>query len=89
MSALGVGYEYGVSQLPINPIQLPSEQGGVIERSLAEPLRARDQALEVQNRSLGELIEADKYLRKTKSASNPFAVIKRARIVFGRPGGLH
>jgi len=59
-----------------------------IEEQAAEPSRARDGAVEVQQRPIGELIAADKYLRKTLAGSNPLGFIKRARIRLGRPGGL-
>lgn len=58
-----------------------------IEQGASEPLRARDKAVEVQNRSLGELIEADKHLRKT-SRRSPLAGLYRFIQKPGRPGGL-
>lgn len=58
-----------------------------IEQALSEPARARDNAIEVQNRSVREMIEADKYLRKSR-VSNPLGAIKIGKIRFGRPGGL-
>lgn len=60
----------------------------LIEQAATDPARARDQAMEVQSRSLGELIEADKHLRRTKAARNPLAGLRRAQIKFGKPGGL-
>lgn len=68
--------------------QTPTNVPELIQEAAAEPARARDQAVEVQNRSLGELIEADKHIRRTQAASNPFAGLKRARIKYGKPGGL-
>lgn len=68
--------------------QVPSNIPELIEQAAAEPARARDQAVEVQNRSLTELIEADKYLRRSKASRNPLAGMFRARIKYGKPGGL-
>lgn len=60
----------------------------LIEQAAADPARARDQAVEVQSRSLGELIEADKHLRKVSRAANPFGAVKRAQVKPGRAGGF-
>lgn len=68
--------------------QTPTNLNDLIQEAAADPARARDQAMEVQSRSLTELIEADKHLRRTKAAANPFAAVRRARIKHGRPGGL-
>ena len=59
-----------------------------LEQTITEPKRARDAAIEVEQRSVGELIEADKHLRRTSAASSPFGAIKKGQLRFGRPGGL-
>jgi hypothetical protein len=75
-------YQDGVSSTPTNAEQQ-------IEQALAEPARARDSAMEVQQRPIPELIEADKHLRRVQaSRGNPFGAIKKASISNGRPGGL-
>lgn len=68
--------------------QTPTNMSELIEQAAAEPSRARDQAVEVQNRSLGELIEADKHLRRTAASKSPLAGLFRAKIKYGKPGGI-
>jgi len=58
-----------------------------IEQAAAEPLKARDGSIEIQQRSVGELIEADKHTRKT-SRKSPLAGMYRFKQKPGRPGGL-
>ena len=58
-----------------------------IQQAASEPLKVRDGSTEVQQRSVGEMIEADKYLRKTTRKS-PLAGMYRFKQKPGRPGGL-
>lgn len=74
-------YQHVVSGTPTNAQQQ-------IEQAINEPARARDNAIEVQNRSVDELIKADKHLRGSHAAKSPFRAIKRAMIRFGSSGGI-
>lgn len=67
--------------------QTPTTIQTAIEQAAGEPVRARDNAVEVQQRPIGELIEADKYLRRANASANPLGAVFRARTVFGKPGG--
>ena len=58
-----------------------------IEQAAGEPVKARDGSNEVQQRPIGEMIEADKYLRKNTRKS-PLAGMFRFIQKPGRPGGL-
>lgn len=58
-----------------------------IEQAAGEPVKVRDGSTEVQQRSVSELIEADKHLRKNTRKS-PLAGMFRFKQKPGRPGGL-
>lgn len=57
-----------------------------LNQLISEPKRARDDAVEVQQHSITEMIAADKHLRAT-SRSSPLAGIFRFKMRSGRPGG--
>lgn len=68
-------YEHGMADANTELTQL-----------ITEPKRARDDAIEVQQHSIPEMIAADKHLRAT-SRRSPLAGIFKARLKPGRPGG--
>ena len=57
-----------------------------LEQLVNEPKRARDDAVEVQQHSIPDMIAADKHLRATNRRS-PLAGIFRFKMRSGRPGG--
>lgn len=64
-----------------------TEIEAITDQVAGEPARARDQAMEVQQHSIGELIELEKHRGRKAASANPFQAIGRRRALHGRPGG--
>jgi len=52
-----------------------------------EPARARDNAIDVQNQPIPDLIALDKHLNRANVAKAPHRAVLRVPGAFGTPGG--